>query len=694
MHLHPTGTDSPDTRSIGTNSFLKSIFHLPAYIAYPMATLVLLISLSWGNTSIVHAQEAPPTVEYQEIKTKYLPYNNPMQAWSSSTTDIAAGDTTELIPVELTLDSFERDMMLRIANIYGTHVQALKAQVNNEPVEAEHLINESLTASQDLLDEYPEMRSNARFAQLSRAVVAEYRNFYGISEEEQAQGEIFAIQEEFLEDENTLAEDFNFPKDTEIFKTTVPLVQNAQVNRHLVYYTLRRPDVMEKWRERAEVFKPMMLDIFREEGMPEELVYLAFIESGLNPTAKSWASAVGMWQFIAATARVYGIEINWWVDERRDPEKATRAAARHLKDLYNVWGDWHLAMANYNISPRGLNRAINRAGGVKDYWAAYPFLPRETRGYVPGFIATTMINLSPEEFGFQTNYDQEPYSYETVEVDGLMSLEILAEAMAISTETLKEYNPELLRWATPPGSKYALKVPVGKANDLLAIYDSLPRESQNQSITMHTVQSGESIGLIARRYGTSVSGIYASNDNLSNIIYPGQVIAVPLPAGSVNQLSVNRPTNQQSGTVTTRSSSSSSSVPANSIKLLYRVKTGDTIGHIAEWHDVRASEIRIWNGIGNTIRVGQNLTLYVPKNREEHYKALNSLSFNDKQDLERRQRGGENIFGEQDTSTYVVKRNDTLTAIARSFGISTSQLRELNAISGSTIYVGQVLKVR
>ena len=161
-------------------------------------------------------------------------------------------------------------------------------------------------------------------------------------------------------------------------------------------------------------------------------------------------------------ARVYGIEINWWVDERRDPEKATRAAARHLKDLYNVWGDWHLAMANYNISPRGLNRAINRAGGVKDYWAAYPYLPRETRGYVPGFIATTMINLSPEEFGFQTNYGKDPYSYETVEVDGLMSLEILAEAMGVSTETLKGYNPELLRWATPPGTKYALKVPVGR----------------------------------------------------------------------------------------------------------------------------------------------------------------------------------------------------------------------------------------
>ena len=685
---------SQDIHSTDMHGMLKLVLFKPTFNTPAISIIILVFTFLLGITPDLFAQEAPPTIEYQEIKTKYLPYNNPMQAWASSTGP-SVNDTTDLIPIELQLDSFERDMMLRIANIYGTHVQALKAQVNNEPVEAERLINESLTASQELLDEYPEIRSNARFTQLSRAVVAEYRTFYGISEEEdQAHGEIFAIQEDFLEDENTLAEDFNFPKDTESFKTTVPLLQNTQVNRHLVYYTLRRPDVMEKWRERAEVYKPMMLDIFREEGLPEELVYLAFIESGLNPTARSWASAVGMWQFISATARIYGIEINWWVDERRDPEKATRAAARHLKDLYNVWGDWHLAMANYNISPRGLNRAITRAGGVKDYWAAYPYLPRETRGYVPGFIATTMINLSPEDFGFQTNYEQEPYSYETVEVDGLISLELLAEAMGLTTEVLKEYNPELLRWATPPGSKYSLKVPVGKANYLLAIYDSLPLETQNQSITMHTVRRGESIGLIARKYGTTVSGIYASNDNLSNIIYPGQVIAVPLPSGSINQLSVNRPSNQRSGTVTTRSSSSSSSIPPNSVKILYKVKTGDTIGHIAEWHDVRAWEIRSWNGIGNTIRVGQNLTLYVANNREQYYKTINSLSFNDKQDLERRQKGGENIFGGQDIFTYVVKRNDTLSAIARNFRMSTTQLRELNDLSGSTIYIGQVLKVR
>jgi membrane-bound lytic murein transglycosylase D len=457
---------------------------------------------------------------------------------------------------------------------------------------------------------------------------------------------------------------------------------------------------METWRERAEIYKPMMDKIFAEEGLPPELVYLAYIESGLNPTARSWASAVGMWQFISATGRVYGLEINWWVDERRDPEKATRAAARHLKDLYNIWGDWHLAMANYNISPRGLNRAIRRAGGVKDYWAAYPYLPRETRGYVPGFIATTLINMSPEEFGFQKRYGQEPYAYDVVEVDGLMPLDALAAAINITTDELKQLNPELLRWATPPGNKYNLKIPVGSKNEFLAAYDDIPKESANQSITMHTVRSGESIGLIARKYGTTVSGIFASNENLTTTIYPGQVLAVPLPAGSTSQLSASKPSNQRNGVTTTRSSNRTVNVPANSTSLTYKVKTGDTIGHIAEWYDVRAWQVRSWNGIGNTIRVGQNLKVYVPNNLKSHYEKVNSLSFREKQNLESQQKRGENIFASASSSstnngaTYTVRRNDTLSEIAENHGVSISQLRRLNNLSGSRIYVGQVLKIK
>ena len=652
------------------------------------------------STGLVIAQDSTATIDEKQLPLRMLPYTNPMQGVENTE------ESQEQVPFA-ELDSFQKDVISRISDIYRLHVLALEAQVNSDPIQAETYINDAVNASQALLDDYPEIRSDRRFGELSRAIVGEYRSFYGITESEnEPQGEIFAIQEDFLEDETLLTEDFTFPKDAEIKKTTVPLIQNSQVNSHLVYYTLRRPEVMERWRERAEVYKPMMLEIFKEEGLPEELVYLSFIESGINPTARSWAAAVGMWQFISATGRVYGLEVNWWVDERRDPEKSTRAAARHLKDLYNIWGDWHLAMANYNISPRGLNRAIDRAGGVKDYWAAYPYLPRETRGYVPGFIATTMINLSPEEFGFSLEYGQKPYSYDLVEVDGLMPLDVLAGSIGISTDELKELNPELLRWATPPGNKYMLKIPTGTKEEFLLAYADLPKETATQSITMHTVRSGESIGLIARKYGTTVSGIFASNENLSSTIYPGQVLAVPLPEGAATQLAADRPSNQRSGTTTRTSSSSSSSsssrvsIPANSSKVTYKVKTGDTIGHIAEWYDVRAWEIRTWNGIGNTIRVGQNLTVYVPNSQKAHYEQVNGLSFREKQDIEAKQKRGENIFLASATTssngdvTYTVKNNDTLSEIAESFGVSQSQLRNLNNLRGSTIYVGQVLKIK
>ncbi|HET8864642.1 MAG TPA: LysM peptidoglycan-binding domain-containing protein [Gracilimonas sp.] len=644
----------------------------------------------------IYAQDTTATIDLKDMPLRLLDYQSPMQG-------LKGGDGLTEQPAMQELDNFQKDIMSRISDIYRIHINAMEAQINNDPLEAEANINDALAATQGLLDDYPEISGDRRFTELYRSVIAEYRQFYGITETgNEPQGEIFAIQEElFSEDNSWMVEEYDFPDDLNFNKTEVPLIQNDKVNRHLVYYTLRRPEVMETWLQRAVKYQPMMRKIFREEGTPEELTYLAFIESGLNPNAKSWAAAVGMWQFIRATGSVYGLEVNWWVDERRDPEKATRAAARHLKDLYNVWGDWHLAIAGYNISPRGLKRAIRRAGGVEDYWAAYPYLPRETRGYIPGFIATTMIGMNPEEFGFQKEYEGEPYNYEVVEVEGLMELEDLAKAAGISTNELKEYNPELLRWATPPGGKYPLKIPVQTKQEFLANYEDIPKENRSQNITMHTVRRGESLGIIARKYGTTVAGLYGSNENLSSTIYPGQKIVVPLPRGSASQISVNQPTNQQRSVNTRRSSSSNTvSPPANSTSLSYRVKTGDTVGHIAEWYDVRAWNIRTWNGIGNTIRVGQTLSVYVPNSRRNHYEKVNEMSYAEKQEIERKQRRGENIFIAAATSsdggsatTYTVQANDTLSEIAESFGIGLSELRRLNNISGNRIYVGQTLRV-
>lgn len=663
---------------------------------------VLILALCLIVTSVFAQDREDVNLDEIPVQKKLLPYTNPVDQQESEKLMVNLKDSLQV---------HDREILERITDVYRLHILAIDAQINDDPVSAESNINEALGAIQDLMDDYPEIQNSRRFTELYRSVMSEYREFYGISEPmNQVEGDVFAVQEElFSSTGDWMSEGFTMPENVTFSRTEVPLVQNQHVSRHLMYYTLRRPEVMDRWLERSEKYFPMMEEIFREEGTPVELIHLSMIESGLVPTARSWASAVGLWQFIRATGAMYGLEVNWWIDERRDPVKSTRAAARHLKDLHNIWNDWHLAMANYNISPRGLRRAINAAGGTEDYWAAFPYLPRETRGYVPGFIAATMIAMNPEEFGFQRNYNGEAYSYDVVEVEGLMPLEKLAEAAGITTQELKGYNPELLRWATPPGDSYPLKIPQGIKNEFLAAYEEIPREDRSQDVAMHTVSRGETLGHIARRYGTSVRALFSTNENLSSVIHPGQTIIVPVANGSMERITSDRPSNSPTAsTATRRQSQPQVQAPANSTTMTYTVKSGDTIGHIAEWYDVRAWQIRGWNGIGNSIRPGQKLSVHVPNNRSEFYSQIEHLSFEQKQELQRLQRQGENIYvrrfssatnnsssgSNEDTVTYTVQSNDTLSNIAENFGVSVSELQRLNDIRGTRIYAGQTLRIQ
>lgn len=659
-----------------------------------------------GLTSVFAQQQDTTDIqsdiqlEESSISTKLLPYNNPMLPDDD---DFISDDSRQ--PQEL--DDFQKDIMQRIANIYRTHVNAIEAQVQDDPLSAEQHITEALNSLQNLLDSYPEVQSNRRFSELYRSVMTEYREFYGVKDSsKQVEGEIFAIQKELYSGEDDwMNEGYVLPENITTTKTEVPLVQNRQVNRHLMYYTLKRPEVMEKWLQRSKKYFPMMREIFEEEDVPTELIHLAMVESGLNPQARSWASAVGMWQFIRATGSMYGLEVNWWVDERRDPEKATRAAARHLKDLYNIWGDWHLAIANYNISPRGLKRAI-RTAGEEDYWAALPYLPRETQGYVPGFIAATMIDMNPDKFGFKQNYENEKFGYDVFEVEPLMPLDALADAAGISTDKLKEYNPELLRWATPPSNPYPLKLPKGTKEQFAENYKDIPKEERSQNVAMHTVSQGETLGYIARKYGTSVRALHETNESLSSTIYPGQKVVVPLAPGSEQKVAVNRPTHQPRGQ--TSRSKPKPEAPANTDELRYKVRSGDTVGHIAEWYDVRSWQIRSWNQTTNTIRPGDELVVHVPESKSAYYQQINDMSFGKKQEIEREQRSGKDVTeaylasaddsggggSASSASSYTVQPNDTLIKIAKSFGMSVNQLKQLNDLNGSRIYVGQELRVR
>jgi membrane-bound lytic murein transglycosylase D len=660
--------------------------------------VVLLISVD------VTAQRAEPT-GFSDFR---LPYVEPL--------DMPNADyrvTFEPVPAE----AFDRELMVRIASIYRLYLDAIEAQINDDLISAEKYITDALSSIQKLVEDYPAAQSSRRMTELYRSVMTEYYVFYGISEPIQAtEGDIFAILDEMFNLDDSLfeSEHFLMPDGIELNRTQVPLILNRHVHNQINFLVNRRPQVMERWLERSAVYFPMMRRIFEEENAPVELIHLSMIESGLVPTARSHARAVGLWQFIYATGAHYGLEVNWWIDERRDPEKSTRAAARHLRDLYEQWGDWHLALAGYNVSPRRIRSSIQRAGGVRDYWAIFPYLPRETRGYVPSYIAATIVAMNPRDFGFDPKFDAEPYAYDLVPIQGSVELSLLAEFAGISTQDLRNLNPELLRWATPPGREpYPLKIPVGTKQRFLENYRDLPETARRQ-LVVHTVARGENLGLIANRYGVTVRDLYAANERLSTTIFPGQEIVIPVPEGSNVAIAANQPSRARSaatagaasGGTSAQSSPASNApqadAPPNSARILYSVKSGDTVGHIAEWYGVQAWQIRNWNNIGNTIRVGQRLTVFVPASRLAEFENVNNMTFSQKQAMLRDRRAGRTTTVASapasttpaGTDTYTVRPNDNLWDIAMAHNTTVDTIKQLNNLTSDRLTVGQVLRVR
>jgi membrane-bound lytic murein transglycosylase D len=635
-----------------------------------------------------------------------LPYLSPIQLESAQDTFI--GD-----PV--VLGEFDRELTTRIARIYRLHVLSLEAQIADDLVGAEKYITDGLTAIQELLDEFPESQSNRRMAELYRTVITEYQEFYGITEPiRSTEGDIFAVLSEVFSMDDMLEDDyFVLPSNIEPRRTEVPLIINQQVKAQINFLAYRRPEVMARWLERSAVYFPMMRQIFQEEGVPQELIHLSMVESGLVPVAQSRARAVGLWQFIYATGAHYGLEVNWWIDERRDPEKATRAAARHLKDLYEVWGDWHLALANYNVSPRRIRSSIQLAGGVRDYWAIYPHLPRETRGYVPIYIAATIISMSPQEFGFNPKFDAAPWAYDVVPVRGSVELSVLAQFAGVTTQELRNLNPELLRTATPPGNApYPLKIPVGSREVFEAAYRELPETARRQ-LVVHTVSRGESLGVIANRYSVTVRDIFAANDRLTSTIHPGQEIIIPIPEGSNVAISANNPSRARtastgSGTAarstpasSAGSSASGAATPANTTRLLYTVKPGDTVGHVAEWYGTQAYRVRSWNNNSDNIRVGQRLVIFVPTSRVSEFENINSMDNAQKLAMMRNRRSGggsanvaTTVPASSSAETYTVRANDNLWDIARAHNTTVDRIKQLNNMRNDRIFAGQVLRVK
>jgi membrane-bound lytic murein transglycosylase D len=352
-----------------------------------------------------------------------------------------------------------------------------------------------------------------------------------------------------------------------------------------------------------------MREIFRGHGLPEDLVFVALIESGFNPYAYSRARAVGPWQFMKGTGRKYNLRIDEWIDERRDPIKSTHAAAAYLKDLYGMFNSWPLALASYNAGEGRVGRAMARSK-ADDFWdlRSTRYLRPETRNYVPKFMAATIIAKNPEKYGFTLNY-HDPLTFDEVVIDRPTDLKLIAKAAGVSYEAVKELNPELRQSVTPINYEdYRLKLPAGTKATFEEVFANIP-EWEKSVWVKHTVRRGETLASVARKYGTTTATLRDINHLKKSSIRIGATILVP----TGNRTGVAEDDSRPRTSISSAALVLEEPLGGSPKPLRYRVKPGDTLWSIAKRFNTSVGNIRKWNGMGSksTIRSGQRLTLYV-----------------------------------------------------------------------------------
>ena len=442
-------------------------------------------------------------------------------------------------------------------------------------------------------------------------------------------------------------------------KHDVPLVFNDQVRAVVYYLQNRKWDVVTRAFERASRYLPMMRQTFREEGLPLDLLNLAFIESAVNPWATSRARAAGIWQFMPSTGRLYGMRVGWWLDERRDPEKSTRGAAQYLKKLYEMFEDWPLALAAYNAGEGAIQNAIRRQR-TKNFWALR--LPKETRLFVPTFMAMTIIAREPERYGFSPP-PEAPVEIDTVTLRQPADLKVIAQAAGSTVEEIRNLNPALIRWATPPDQgHFSLRIPAGRADAFLEAFERIPPD-QRVSWIHHTVRKGETPAVVARRYGVDVQSVLDLNGlRKRQALKAGiklRIPPVPTPAFLV------------------QAEKKESGRPGS-----YTVRRGDTLAGIARAHAVSLEDLRRWNNLPRKGAPRPGQTLAVAPSRPTRDRAVGAAA------------GSRPTQGKASARTYVVKRGDTLAGIARAHAVSPEDLRQWNGLSSKTpIRPGQELRV-
>lgn len=444
------------------------------------------------------------------------------------------------------------------------------------------------------------------------------------------------------------------------------LVRNAAVEARLAYFAQGAGhSTIEVGLERSGLYSDMIRRVFRDEGVPEELLYMAQAESAFKPEAVSRSAARGMWQFMAARGEEYGLRQNYWIDERSDPEKSTRAAAKHLRDLFDQFGDWYLAMAAYNSGPARVASAIER-GNSSDFWtlSEQGLLPAETRDYVPTIVAMAIIAEDPEAWGFEVT-PAPAIGTERMAVGQATDLRIVAERLDLPLTEIQGLNPHVLRWATPPDDPdFELVLPDGYAPLFEERIGPLPEEARIL-FRHHVVENGETLSFIARLHDVPVSVIAEANHLPDpDAIRIGQSLVIPLSGIAAAATLPDNPTLE----------AAPETPPAT-----YKVRSGDTLSGIAARFGLRVEEIREWNGMTSSLLIaGSTLDLAAP--------APPSPAPGSKPALSETAPDG--------TVIYSVQPGDTLTRIAAAYQTSVEALRQSNLDSDlSVIYPGDRIRI-